>query len=120
MDAAHYVEPPSAPGEVLKTAEALREEIQATSRLLHEHVDELRDHLGQRLESIRNPLGVRERIAEHPFAACGIALAAGVVVGAARGSRVPRIFARRVGRTLGTTVVGQLARVVGDITLRGR
>lgn len=120
MDAAHYVEPSPLPGEALKTAEALREEIQATSTLLHKHVEELRDHMQHRLDSIRNPLGLRDRIADYPFAACGIALAAGVVVGAARGSRIPRTLARRVGRTLGTTVVGQLARVVGDITLRGR
>jgi hypothetical protein len=120
MDAAHYVEPPPAPDEALKTAESLRDEIQATSRQLHEHVEELRDHLDHRLESIRNPLGLRDRIAEYPLVSCGLALVAGVAVGAGRGSRVSRVLARRVGSTLGTTVVGHLARIASDITWRGR
>ncbi|MFN4894734.1 MAG: hypothetical protein ACK5GN_04495 [Pseudomonadota bacterium] len=114
MDAAHDVEhnPPPAPGEVLKTAESLREEIEATSRLLHDHVDQLREQLQHRLESFRNPLGLRKRVVEHAFGACGVAFGAGVLLGLLRGVKGAEI--RRVGSNLGGAITGQVVSRVLD------
>lgn len=117
MDAAYDVGREISPGqgEKLQTAESLRDEIEATSRLLHEHIDELRERLQHRIDSLRNPLGLHDRVAQHPFAACGIALVAGATVGFLRSAEgAPREVARRVGARVGDTIAGQIAsRVFG-------
>jgi hypothetical protein len=112
MDAAHDVkgqEPSPAPGEVLKTAERLRKDIQATSKVLHEHVEELRQHLNQRVESLRNPFGLRESVEQHPFAVCGAAFVAGLAISGLRNRPVPTAMVRHIGGAFGSSLAGQLA-----------
>jgi hypothetical protein len=112
MDAAYDVgrEIPPGQGEKLQTAESLRDEIEATSRILHEHIDELRERLQHRIDSLRNPLGLHDRVVQHPFTACGIALVAGATVGFLRSAEgAPREVARRFGARVGDTIAGQVA-----------
>jgi ElaB/YqjD/DUF883 family membrane-anchored ribosome-binding protein len=115
MDATHDVGPESphtplpASEEEGKTAESLREEIEATSRILHDHVDELKERVQHRIDSLRNPLGLHDRLVERPLAACGVAFLAGMAVGVLRGNRGLHGAARRVGSSLGSSFASQLA-----------
>jgi hypothetical protein len=115
MDATHNVVPEQPPAplpaseEVVKTAESLREEIEATSRLLHDHVDELKERVQHRIDSLRNPLGLHDRLVERPLAACGVAFLAGITVGVLRGNRGLHGAARRVGSSVGSSFASQLA-----------
>ena len=113
MDAAYDVknrEVSPAPAKVLETAESLREEIEATGRVLHEHIDELRERLQQRLDSLRNPFGVHDHVTRYPFAACGMALVAGVTLGLLQNSGGASLrIAQRFGAHARDTIAGQVA-----------
>lgn len=112
MDATHDAvgqEPSTAAGDVLETAERLREEIRVTGQVLHDHVDELRQHLNHRVESLRNPFGLRESVEQRPLVACSVAFAAGVVISGLRNRPVPTAIVRHFGGVLGSSLVGQVA-----------
>jgi len=66
-----------------------------------------------RFGSLDNPFHVRERIADRPFFACGLALAAGVLLGATRATRaVPEMAGQGMRHTVGLLFNG-LGRTLG-------
>jgi hypothetical protein len=90
MDASERVVP--------NTIESLREEILHTRESIVENIDRLGDAVQSEVSSFTAPFQIRERVQRHPFLACGLAVACGVLVAQTRTRQIPLRLAVGVGR----------------------
>ena len=90
--------------------------MEPTTREPERHLEDARaslvariEELGRRMRETQRRLGIRAHIARHPFAAVGVALAFGALLGSIGGRRRARVPEAAVERGLGGAIAAALA-----------